>query len=217
MQDSITLYSYFRSSASHRVRIALHYKNIPFTYKAVHLLKDGGQQHQADFKKLNPQAQVPYLIHNGKGLGQSLAIIQYLDAIFPNKKLFTEDPYQRAKILQFCEVINSGIQPLQNLMVLKKLESQFNASIEQKNSWVTDWNHHYLASLEKYLNETAQDFCFGKTVTAADCFLAAHVQSTKRYNISLNSYPTIQRICENINRLDAFIKAAPENQPDFEK
>ena len=111
--SSFILYSYFRSSCSYRVRIALELKQIPFEYKAISLIKEGGEQHKEDFKKVNPLAQIPYLIHEGKGLAQSMSIICYLDQLAPHPPLFPKDLYQKAQVLSFCEVINSFIQPLQ--------------------------------------------------------------------------------------------------------
>lgn len=216
MQGSMTLYSYFRSSASYRVRIALHYKHIPFKYEAVHLLKDGGYQFLEEYKKLNPQSQVPCLIHNGKPLSQSMAIIQYLEETFPNPSLFPNKPYERALVVQICEAFNSGIQPMQNLAVLNELEKKFAATQEMKAQWVRDWNARVLTSVEKLLEKSAGDFAYGDSITAADCFLVPHVFSTKRYNFDLSPYPKLLSAYRHANEIEAFKLAAPERQPDYE-
>src|SRR6185312_13094333 len=111
----LKLYSYFRSSASYRVRIALHWKALKFEYIPIHLVKDGGEQLKAEYRKINPMAHVPALDHDGFLVAESMAIIQYLDEVFPSAKLFPSLPEDRARVMQICEIVNSGIQPLQNL------------------------------------------------------------------------------------------------------
>lgn len=208
------LYSYFRSSASYRVRIALNLKNIAYEYRAVHLLKDGGEQHSAAYTQINPSHQVPTLIHNGKALGQSVAIIDYLEAIHPTPALFPKDPFARGLVLQACEIVNSGAQPLHNLRVLQELEKRFSASEAVKAEWSALWIGNGLEALENFLKPYAGAYCFGETVTAADCFLIPHLANADRYKVELNSYPVLSRIRANCDKLDAFIKAAPLAQPD---
>lgn len=133
------LYSYFRSSASYRVRIALGLKGIDYEYRAVHLLNNGGEQLKAEYALINPSHEVPTLIHKKDGqefaVGQSVAIVDYLDRVAPLPPLFPQDPAERAKVLQVCEIVNSGIQPLHNLRVLKLLSTKFGADENQKNDW----------------------------------------------------------------------------------
>ena len=136
--SDLVLYNYFRSSASYRVRIALHHKRLPFEYKAVHLLNNGGEQNTAEYKNLNPAGEVPTLVHNGKALSQSMAILQYLDEVFPQHPLFPKDPFQKAKVIQFCEGINCT-QPYQNLRTTQVLEKDFQFSSEQKDKWMNYW------------------------------------------------------------------------------
>jgi maleylacetoacetate isomerase len=213
--NEFILYSYFRSSASHRVRIALNLKDIDFEYRAVHLLKDGGEQHSDEYRELNPSGQVPTLIHKGRAIGQSMAIVDYLDQIRPEPRLFPEDPFQRALVIQFCEIINSGMQPLQNLSVLQELEKRHGADQDQKNEWVTHWVKKGFETAENFLKTRAGQFCFGQDVTAADCFLIPQIMGgADRYNVSLDPYPTIARIRRNCDALEAFQKAAPSAQPD---
>ncbi len=216
MAAEFILYNYFRSSASHRVRCALHYKEIPFEYRAVHLLNNGGEQHASEYTKLNPSHEVPTLIHNGRAIGQSVAIIDYLDRVNPAKRLFPEDPYQRARVLQACEIVNSGSQPNFNLRVLGMLEKSFGATQDQKNGWAQHWMNYGLRSLEDLLMTQAGEFCFGNDITAADCFLIPHLYSADRFHVTLEKYPTISRIRGNGMKLDAFKRAAPDAQPDYQ-
>lgn len=215
MNEQFTLYSYFRSSASYRVRIALHYKKIPFKYQPVHLLNNGGEQFADAYKKLNPQSQVPCLMHRERPISQSMAIIQYLEDICPEPVLFPHEPYGKAIVIQICEAFNSGIQPLQNLAVLGQLDEKFKASQDDKTNWIHHWNHVGLTGVEALLKKTAGEFCYGDTFTAADCFLVPHVFSAKRFGVDLSRYPVLLRVNEHAVALEAVQLAAPERQPDF--
>ncbi|MES2855884.1 MAG: maleylacetoacetate isomerase [Bdellovibrionota bacterium] len=212
--SKFVLYSYFRSSASHRVRIALHLKNIDFEYRAVHLVNGGGEQHSEAYRKINPSREVPTLVHGENVIGQSIAIIDYLDRVAPAPLLFPIDPFHRALMLQACEIINSGAQPLHNLRVLNKLSEQFGADLEQKNAWAKSWVTYGLDSIETMVRLTAGQFCFGDTPSAADCFVIPHLANADRYEISLNTYPTLQRVRASCDALEAFRKSAPFVQPD---
>jgi maleylacetoacetate isomerase/maleylpyruvate isomerase len=212
--SEFVLYSYFRSSASYRVRIALHYKGIPFEYRAVHLLNNGGEQHSEGYRELNPSREVPTVVHNGRPLSQSVAIIDYLDHVRPEPRLFPLDPYERARVLQACEIPNSGAQPVHNLRVLNDLEKRFGASSEQKNQWAAHWITYGLDALEGMLSQTAGAYSFGDRVTAADCFLIPHLANAARFGVALTPYPTLARIGENCKKLESFQRAAPDRQPD---
>lgn len=211
-----TLYGYFRSSASHRVRIAMNLKNITYDYKAVHLINNGGEQHNQEYKKLNPSEQVPTLVHNGKALGQSMAIIQYLDEVSPGHPLLPTDPFEKARMIQFCEIINSGIQPLHNLIVTDELGRR-GLDEKARGEWITLFMSKGLAALEVFLNETAGTYSFGGTVSAADAFLVPQVFSARRFNVPTDSYPNMMRVFENCCKLEAFKRAEPLNQPDAPK
>ncbi len=213
--NEILLYNYFRSSASYRVRIALHFKNVPFKYMPIHLVKNGGEQYSAEYKKLNPQSTVPCLVRNGLPLSQSMAIIQYLEDVCPDPRLFPTDPYEKALVIQICEAINSGLQPLQNLSVLNKIESQFKAANEDKNLWVQHWSQLVLTSVEEILKKTAGQYAFGDELTAADCFIVPQIFSAKRFNVDFNSYETIKRVYAQALEHPAVQMAAPEKQPDY--
>lgn len=213
------LWNYFRSSASFRARIALHYKNIPFDYMPVHLVKGGGQQYSAEYKKLNPQGEVPCLVDlkNNKAISQTIAIFDYLDKLFPENPLFPEEPYDRARVLQLCENINSGIQPLQNLKVLKFLEDEYRVNAEQKKQWAQHWIKQGFENLETFLQMTAGSYCYGGSITAADMFLVPQIITAKRFEVGIEDYPTIHRIGNLCLQHPAFDKSTPQNQPDFEK
>lgn len=207
------LYGYFRSSASYRVRIAMNLKNLNYEYKAVHLINNGGEQHNDEYKKLNPSEQVPTLIHNGRALGQSMAILQYLDEVSPENPLFPTDPFEKARVIQFCEIINSGIQPLHNLAVTDELARR---GLDDK-AWVIHVISKGLGTLEAFLKNSAGTYCFGGSVSAADAFLVPQVFAAKRFNTPTDNYPTLMRVYENCCRLEAFQKAEPARQPDAPK
>lgn len=211
--SDLALYNYFRSSASYRVRIALHWKELQFDYRPVHLLENGGQQHSPAYKALNPASEVPTLVHQGQVLSQSMAILHYLDETFPTKLLFPRSPFLKAKVLQFCEGINCT-QPLQNLKVLQYLENSLKITAEQKSEWLQRWIGGNLGNCEKMIEPTAGTYCFGDEITAADVFLMPQLFTSKRFNIDLSKYPTLLRVQENCDQLEAFQKAHPFHQID---
>lgn len=213
--DQLKLYSYFRSSASYRVRIALNFKELKYEYIPVHLVKDGGEQNQPDFIKINPMAHVPALEHNGFLISESVAIIDYLDQVFPKTPLFPKSPKERSQVLRVVEVLNSGIQPLQNLKVLSYLEKNLKVSAEQKDEWCRNWISKGMAALETILSKTSEQYCFGSTITAADAFLIPQCFASRRFGVKIDSYPTIMKIEKACLELPAFQKAHPEKQPDY--
>lgn len=214
MKDSLVLYSYFRSSASYRVRIALNLKQLSYEYKPIHLINGGGEQYSEEYRRLNPSAELPTLVHNGRAIGQSVAIIQYLDDVFFQHPLIPQDPYLKAKTLQVCEVVNSGIQPLQNLRVLKKLEQDFSATEEQKNRWIQHWIRLGFESLEKILEPHAGPFAFGARPSMADAFLMPQIYNAHRFQVDMTPFPTLNQIAKSCGDLDAFQRAHPDDQPD---
>jgi maleylacetoacetate isomerase len=213
--SQIILHNYYRSSASYRVRLALHFKNLEFEYRVVHLLKNGGENLRPEYRAINPMAQVPTLEHNGHKITQSMAIMMYLDSIESNPQLFSKHPARNARIIEISEIINSGIQPLQNFGVLKELDSRFKITPEQKNDWVNYFISKGLAAVEVILKTTAGKFCVGDELSAADCCLLPQIYAAKRFNVDISSFSHVRRISEYISTLPEAVKAAPENQIDF--
>lgn len=211
--NELILYNYFRSSTSYRARIALHYKNLKFEYKPVHLLNNGGEQHQINYRHLNPMGEVPTLVHNGKILGQSMAIIEYLDDVFPTPSLFPKDAFQKAQIKQFCENINSFMHPLGNLKVLQYLEKHHGYDQKKKEAWIGHWLHQGFQALEKMITPSSQ-FCFNNQLSAADVFLIPQIFTAQRFNVALDKYEKLMKINEHCTQLEYFQKAHPFRQID---
>lgn len=210
----LILYSYFRSSASYRVRIALNIKNLEYEYRSVHLLKK--EQFSDQYKTLNPAEKVPTLVDGEFVLSESMAIIDYLDNAFGGTKLFPQNPKERAQILRFCEVINSGVQPLGNLKVLQYVEQICAGQPQIREQWLRYWVGSGMQTLEKLLESSSGKYSFGDQVTAADVFLIPQVFTAKRFKIDLSACPHVMRIAENCEKIEAFAKAHPSQQPDFE-
>ncbi len=211
MADFI-LHNYFRSSTSYRARIALNIKGLTYEYRPVNLLK--GEQLSPDYKKLNALGGVPTLIHKNKVLPDSYAIIEYLEEVFPAPPLLPKDPYTRARIRQACEIINSTAHPLGNLKVQQYLEKNHGFTPQDKESWARYWYGHALTALETTLQEFASTYCFGETVTMADVFLVPQIVTANRFNLDLSPFPTLKKIYDNCNKLEAFARAHPFRQPD---
>jgi len=213
-KEKPSLYSYFRSSASYRARIALHLKKIDFKYEAVHLLKDGGQQHALNFLAVNPMGQVPTFVDGMNVISQSMAIIDYLDSKWPEPRLFPQNEAERASVIEFCEIINSGIQPLVNLKVGQTLEKDLGATEAQVKQWRQGFTVRGFQALEKILARTAGTYCFGSQITAADVFLEPAVFSAIGLGVRIEEFPLIKKIHDRLSQVDAFKKAHPSNQPD---
>jgi maleylacetoacetate isomerase len=211
----LKLYSYFRSSASYRVRIGLQWKGLHYEYIPVHLTKDGGQQHKPEFLLVNPMGHVPALEHEGFLIAESVAIFEYLDAMFAYKPLFLTHPKEKARVLQICELINSGIQPLQNLKVNQYLEKEMGHSKADVEHWNQHWISKGLESLERALQTSAGTYCFGGEFSAADCFLVPQCFAARRFGVKVEKFPIISRIEESCSKLEAVKKAHPQAQPDF--
>lgn len=216
------LYSYFRSSASYRVRIALNLKGLPYETVPVHLLKDGGQQFAPDYLKLNPDGVIPALIDDMQDqaavLTQSLAIIEYLEETHPAPPLLPQDPVDRAYLRSIALTIACEIHPLNNLRVLRYLVRELKVCEDDKNAWYRHWCEHGLASVETLLarDKRTGTFCYGNTPTLADCFLIPQIANAQRMQCNLSGMPTIMRINDACLALDAFADAMPSRQPDAE-
>lgn len=212
------LYSYFRSSAAYRVRIALNLKGLAYEAIPVHLLKDGGEQLSAKYRQINPSGLVPALQDERGTLTQSMAILEYLEETHPEVPLLPPDPLGRARVRELCQIVACDIHPLNNLRVLRYLVRTFGISEEAKNDWYRHWVSDGLAALEGHLarDPGAADFCHGETPTLADCFLVPQVFNAQRFNIDLAPYPNVARINANCVQLPAFAHAHPSQQPDAE-
>ncbi|NQZ19466.1 MAG: maleylacetoacetate isomerase [Bdellovibrionales bacterium] len=211
------LYSYYRSSCSYRVRNALNHKNLTYDYAPVHLVKEGGEQFQESFKKLNPSSKVPVLEHNGNSFFQSTAIIEYLDEVFPENPLFPKEAVEKAKVRMLCEVINSDIQPLQNLRLLKSLVGEYGLNDEQKVTWIRRWIGEGFNTYEALIKTTAGSYSIGDNPTAADCFIVPQVYNALRFELDMSQFPTIQKVHDHCIKQEAFVKSHPDNQPDTPK
>lgn len=213
-ESNVTLYSYYRSSCSYRVRIALNIKGIEYDLVPVHLVKDGGEQNDAEFLSKNPMGQVPYFVHGDFSLSQSMAIIQYINGTWKKPAIFSESRSERAKQVKLAEIINSSIQPIQNLSVLQKLKSDFNATKQQTDAWCKYWIEKGFAALERELEHTAGHFSFGDRISVADIYLIPQVYNANRFGVDMEMFPTIERINTKCLDENAFIAAHPDNQPD---
>ena len=211
------LYSYFRSSCSYRVRIALNILGISYEYRPVHLVKNGGEQLKQDFLQLNPKGEVPFFVDGETSITQSMAIIDYLDHKHGKRQLFSSSPKMRAKCIELCEIINSGIQPLQNLKVMKTVQQNYALSDAQKMAWSKHWIYEGFKALEPAIANCSGTYSLGGLVSAVDCFLVPQVYNANRFGIDMSEFPNIKRVNENCLKLEAFQKAAPENQPDAPK
>lgn len=212
----LKLYSYWRSSASYRTRIALHHKSIPYEYVPVHLLKDGGEQHKSDYRALNPQGYVPCLVDGELVLNQSLAIIEYLDEKFPATPLLPSDPVLRAKARAMAYMLACDAHPMNNLKVLGYLKSALEVTDEQKSAWLKHWICEGLAPLEAMLASSPMTgtFCLGETVTLADICIPPLIYSAERFGCELTPFPTVMRIHHACMALPGFMAAHPQQQPD---
>lgn len=202
------LYTYFRSSCSWRVRIALALKNIEYEQAPVNLIKDGGQQLSKEFTEMNPMQQVPSLQIDGITLSQSLAIIQYLDETRPKPKLLPEDAKKRAHVRMISDLIASGIQPLQNLTILQRLGDG------ERLGWAQSHITKGFNALEQILQNTAGRYCVEDEVSMADLCLVPQVYNAERFKVDLTPFPTITRINHALMELEAFQVSHPSQQPD---
>ncbi len=216
------LYSYFRSSASYRVRIALNLKGLAYETVPVHLLKNGGEQFSPEYRKLNPDALVPALIddaaEHGALLTQSLAMIEYLEEVYPEPPLLPKAPADRAYVRSIGLSIACEIHPLNNLRVLRYLVRDLNVNEDDKDAWYRHWCEQGLVAVETVLANDSRvgTFCYGDSPTLADCLLIPQIANAQRFNCNLSAMPTIMRINQTCLALEPFANAAPARQPDAE-
>jgi len=211
----VKLYSYFRSSAAYRVRIALNLKGLPYEIVPIHLTRDGGRQHTPEFRSINPQARVPALeLSSGEVLTQSLAIIEYLDDIHPEPPLLPADALGRAKSRAIAQLIACDIHPLNNLIALQYLRRQLKHEQAEIDAWYHHWIIEGFTALENLL--TAAPYACGAHATIADICLVPQVANAHRLKVPLEKFPKIVAVNAACLKLPAFDKARPENQPDAE-
>jgi maleylpyruvate isomerase len=213
------LYSYFRSSASYRVRIALNLKGLGYEYQSVHLARDGGQHLAPAFRALNPQALVPVLTDGSETLTQSLAILEYLEETHPQPPLLPQAPAERARVRALALNIACDVHPLNNLRVLNYLTSKLGVNESAKSEWYRHWVEQGLGAFEAGVANSPLTgrFCHGDTPGFADCCLIPQLFNARRFGCDLSGYPTLLAIEQRCRDLVAFRDAAPEHQPDAEK
>ena len=212
------LYTFFRSSASYRVRIALNLKGLDYEQAPIHLRRGGGEQLKPSYKAINPQALVPALEDEGQIFSQSLAIIEYLEERYPKPPLLPSDAAERAVVRSMALLIACEVHPIQNLRVLNHLKSDHKQSDDDTIRWARHWiNLGFSALAQMIISVTDQgDFCFGKTPTMADICLVPQLANARRFGVDLSAYPKLLAIESACMSLPAFANAAPEHQPDAE-
>jgi maleylacetoacetate isomerase len=212
----LRLYSYWRSSASWRVRIALELKGLPYDYVAVHLVRDGGEQHGSNYRAVNPQGRVPTLEYGGVRITQSLAIIEWLEETHPEPALLPSDAAGRARVRSLAQIIASDIQPLQNLAVTQYLAGPMAMPEASVRQWLLEWIGRGMSALESRLahDRDTGRYCHGDLPGMADACLVPQCYSAARFGADPGDYPTIARIHAACLELPAFARAAPDRQPD---
>jgi maleylpyruvate isomerase len=211
----VTLYSFFRSSAAYRVRIALNLKGLGYDTIPIHLQKDGGQNKRPDFRALNPLTRVPALkLDSGEVLTQSLAIIEYIDEIHPQPPLLPRDPVDRARVRALAQLIACDIHPLNNVSPLRYLKSE----LGQDQSKIDAWYHHWILGGFDALEAMVAPgpYALGAEMTLADICLVPQMANARRFKVPLDRFPKIVGIDAACAKLAAFEQARPENQPDAE-
>lgn len=192
-------------------------KGLPYEAALIHLSKDGGEQNTPEFRALNPQGLLPVLVDDeGHTLTQSLAILEYLETLYPAKPLLPADAFERAQVRSIALAIACDIHPINNLRVLQYLSGTLGLSEEQRNTWYRHWVETGLIDVEKMLLQSGRvgKFCHGNTPTIADCCLVPQIFNAKRFACDLSQIPTLLRINDNCLEMDAFAAASPPRQPD---
>jgi maleylacetoacetate isomerase len=208
------LYGYWRSSTSYRVRIALALKELKADIIPVNLLKT--EQRGDSYRALNPQMRVPTLIDGERVITQSLAIMEYLDEVYPQHPLLPQAPEERVHVREIALAIATDMSPPNNLGIQKFLVERMGVSEEQKLEWIQHWLAEGFNALEAVLVQSSftGKFCHGSAPTMADCALVPQVYNARRFHLDMSAYPTIARIDEECNTLQPFKAAHPDNQPD---
>jgi len=215
--EGLKLYSYWRSSAAYRVRIALNLKGLPYELVPVNLASSGGDQHLPEYNALNPQELVPVLVDGERIIRQSQAIIEYLDESYDGAaKLLPATARERARVRALAQVIACDIHPLNNTRVMQYLEREFNAPPIEREHWTQHWIREGFRAIEALLAENPSTgiYCEGDEPTIADIFLVPQAYNARRWSVDMAAYPIIQRINTSCLALEEFERAKPENQPD---
>ena len=214
---AIKLYTYWRSSAAYRVRIGLNLKGIDYEPIPVSLKPGDDEQRKDAYRAINPQMLVPFFDDGKVAIGQSMAILEYLEETWPQRPLLPAAEPLRSKVRAFCNAIACDVHPLNNLRVLKYLSNELGVSDEQKSAWYAHWVAEGLRACEHMSVSYAHDgpFTFGKDITLADALLVPQIYNARRFDVPLDEYPRLVAVTDACNELQAFIDAAPENQPDY--
>ncbi len=209
------LYNFWRSTCSWRVRIALHHKGLAFEYLPVHLVKDGGEQNQDSYREKNPMRTVPMLeLDSGQRISQSLAILEYLEEAYPQKPLLPRDLMKRASVRQLSEMVNSGIQPLQNLSVIQYVKGELQAD---ERAFAKHWITRGMTAFEATLGTTAGKYCHGDELSFADVCLIPQLHGARRFGVDVALFPTCLRIEKACEELPAFLAAHADSQVDAQQ
>ena len=211
---SLVLRSYWRSSCSWRVRIGLNWKQLSYDIVPVHLVADGGHQHTDEHRALNPMRELPVLLVEGKPLAQSVAILEYLEETHPEPPLLPKSSLDRARVRQMTEVVNSGIQPVQNLRVMQKLGRDHELPRPDQVGWSRDWIAQGLVALETLVSAHGGRYSFGDAVSFADLCLVPQLYNARRFNVDMSAFPTLTSVESELVSLPAFVAAHPDQQPD---
>lgn len=216
MSELLTLYSYWRSSAAYRVRIALNLKQVKYALKPVHLLNQGGEQRLPEFRELNPQGLIPVLVDGERVVRQSLAIMEYLDDTIPEHPLLPTAARDRARVRSLALLIACDVHPLNNLRVLQYLENELHIDSTRREAWVRHWIHEGLLAFERMVADhpSTSTYCEGEVPGMADCCLIPQIYNARRFQLDIAQYPTLQRIETACLALPEFQRAAPEQQDD---
>jgi maleylacetoacetate isomerase len=209
------LYTYWRSTSSYRVRIALALKKLEAEQAFIHLVRNGGEQNAPSYRAINPQGRVPTLeLDDGSTLIQSPAILEYFEEIYPTPALLPADPVARAKVRAVASIIGCDVHPLHNVGPLNHLRKVFGRSEPEVTAWIATWVGQGLSTVEALIGN--EGFCFGPEPTLADVFLLPQLYAARRFTVPLEVYPRILRVEKLAGEHPAFVSAHPANQPDAE-